>query len=152
MNRGLVMALVAAVVILAVGVAGIAGYVFFLMPKGNAANVAAAAPKDESKKSAVEVKVHKMNKFVTNLGDMDRLRYIDVTIGLGLRGEESVTFVKDADPQIRDIILRQIRSLTASDLAGSQGADKMALVIEQGLTEVLKEHLTKVYVMDMVVQ
>lgn len=153
MNRGLLIALVAAVLVLALGVAGIAGYVFFLMPKGTAA---AAPPepevKAESHKPAGEATVHTMTKFVTNLADVDRLRYIDVTIGLGLKSADSEHFVEEAEIQIRDIILRQIRSLTAADLAGAQGADRLAQAVEEGLAEMLKEHLTKVYVTDMVVQ
>ncbi|MFZ5826789.1 MAG: flagellar basal body-associated FliL family protein [Bacillota bacterium] len=152
MNRGLIIALVAAVLVLAVGVAGIAGYVFLLMPKSAAAKAEVPEKKEETKKAPVEVKVYKMTKFVTNLADTDRLRYIDVTIGLGLKSAESETFVKDTEPQIRDIVLRQIRSLTATELAGAQGADRLAQAIEQGLAEMLKDHMTKVYVTDMVVQ
>lgn len=152
MNRGLTIALVAAVAVLAIGVVGIAGYVFVVMPKSGAVAEEPAEKKEESKKPAVETSFFKMNKFVTNLADTNQLRYIDVTIALGLKGPESEKFVKSAEPQIRHVILSQIRTLKAADLAGPEGKDKLAQVIHEGLVELLADHITNVYVTDMVIQ
>ncbi|MFZ5814004.1 MAG: flagellar basal body-associated FliL family protein [Bacillota bacterium] len=152
MSRGLLIALIGSVLVLTLGVAGIAGYVFFLMPKGNEAAVAAPETKKEEEGHSLESHFHKMNHFVTNLADTDRLRYIDVTIALGVKSEESEKKLKEAEPQVRDLILSQIRSLTSADLAGPQGKAKLAEVLEKALAESFKDHVTKVYVTDMVVQ
>lgn len=150
MNRGLLIALVAAIAVLAVGVAGIAGYVFVIMPKN------AEAPKVEAAQAtaapALEKKIYKMSHFVTNLADTDRLRYIDVTIGMGMKTDGSDAVVKEAEPQIREVVLSEIRKLTSADLLGSQGQERLAAAIQEALMPLLRDHMTKVYVSDMVIQ
>lgn len=149
MNRGLLIALVAAVAVLAVGVAGIAGYVFWIMPKN------ADAPKVDAAQSVagptLEKKIYKMAHFVTNLADTDRLRYIDVTIGLGMKTDTD-TVVKEAEPQIREVVLSEIRKFTSADLSGSAGQEKLATAIQGALQPLLQEHVSKVYISDMVIQ
>jgi len=150
MNRGLMVALVSAVIVLAVGVAGIAVYIFVLMPQGGGpAQTAAAAPVGQP---VTEAAYYEMDKFVTNLGDTDRLRYIDFTIALGLRNAESEAIVTEAEPQVRDMVLKQVRALKANDLSGADGKDRLAAGVKAGLDELLAGHVTNVYVTDMVVQ
>lgn len=149
MNRGLLIALVSAVLILAVGVAGIAAYVFLWMPQGGPPAAASAPPASEV---ATDAAFLKMDKFVTNLGDTDRLRYIDFSIALGLKSTDSEAKVKEAVIPVRDKILTQVRELKAADLAGANGKAKLAEVINKGLTELLPGHVTQVYVTDMVIQ
>lgn len=151
MSRGLQIALVSAVLVLALGVAGLAGYVFFLMPNG----AAASSDKTEaaSAKADTTQVTFKMKNFVTNLSDQDRIRYIDVTVALGLKSADSEAFVKAVEPQIRHVILSTVRNLSSTDLAGAQGRDKLAEAIASALSkDLLKGHLANVYITDMVVQ
>jgi flagellar FliL protein len=151
MSRGLMIALVSAVLVLALGVAGIAVYVFVVMPGQSAGGEkpAAAAETHEETKAGASVR---LNKFVTNLADKDRIRYIDLSVALGVRAEADVAAIEEMEPEIRDAILSQIRNMTSQDLAGSEGKNRMAEAIQKGLASLLKEKLVKVYVTDMVIQ
>lgn len=149
MSRGLMIALVSAVLVLALGVAGIAAYVFVVMPgQGHAAEPAAAEAPAESKAGASV----KLAKFVTNLADKDRVRYIDLTVALGVKSAEDATAIEGMEPEVRDVILSQIRNMSSQDLAGSDGKHRLAEAIQKGLADLLKEKLVKVYVTDMVIQ
>lgn len=154
MNRGLITALVAAVVILAVGVAGLTTYVFFFMPQpggavaaggGSTTTVAAGDP-------VLEAAYYELDQFVTNLADKDRLRYIQFSVALGLRSARSEELAKEASPQVRDVVLSQVRELTAQDLSGADGKERLAEAIKEGLDAILPGHVTRVYVTDMVIQ
>ncbi len=133
MNRGLITALVAAVVILAVGVAGLAPDVDFIQP-------------------VLEAAYYELDEFVTNLADKDRLRYIKFSVALGLRSDNSEQIARDAAPQVRDVVLSQVRELTAADLSGADGKERLAQAIKNGLDGLLPGHVTRVYVTDMVIQ
>jgi flagellar basal body-associated protein FliL len=149
MSRGLMIALVSAVLVLALGVAGIAAYVFVVMPHSQGEKAAVAeTPKVEAKAGGTVP----LKKFVTNLADKDRIRYIDVSIALGVKATADAEEVAKMEPEIRDVVLKQIRSLTSQDLSGSEGKDKMAEMIQKGLAELLNGKLVKVYVTDMVIQ
>lgn len=150
MNRGLMAALVAAVVILAVGVAGLAVYVLRLESGGGAATGGATAAVPAA--PSVEKAYYEMDKFVTNLADTDRLRYIQFSVALGLRSESSEEIAKEAEPQVRDVVLSQVRELTASDLSGANGKEVLAQTIKEGLDGILPGHVTRVYITDMVIQ
>lgn len=154
MNRGLIAALVAAVVILAVGVAGLAAYVIFILPQsgglvaaggGGGTAVVAGEP-------VLEAAYYELDEFVTNLADKDRLRYIKFKVALGLRSASSEEVARNASPQVRDVVLSQVRELTAADLSGADGKERLAQAIKEGLDGLLPGHVTRVYVTDMVIQ
>jgi len=153
MNRGLITALVAAVVILAAGVAGLAAYVIFLMPQ--AGGVAAAGDGSAvvmAGEPVLEAAYYELDEFVTNLADKDRLRYIKFSVALGLRSSASEAIAKEAAPQVRDVVLSQVRELTSKDLGGADGKERLAQAIKEGLDGLLPGHVTRVYVTDMVIQ
>ena len=89
---------------------------------------------------------------MTNLADKDRLRYIKFSVALGLRTAESEQIAEGAAPQVRDVVLSQVRELTSSDLSGADGKERLAQTIKTGLDAVLPGHVTRVYVTDMVIQ
>lgn len=152
MSRGLLITLVAAVLILAVGVAGLAAYIFLgpgLSAVGNSAP-REPAPAVEGG-DALQVFLTLQN-FVTDLSDKDRLRYVDVTVVLGLKDEVALATVKKMDPQVRDTILSQLRAMVAADLAGASGKDRLAKTLETRLADQLKGHLKAVYITDLIVQ
>lgn len=148
MNRGLLVALVAAVIVLAVGVAGLAVYVWRFPPGSTATGGATAAPGQ----AAVEKAYYEMDKFVTNLADTDRLRYIQFSVALGLVSESAKETAQEADPQVRDVVLSKVRVLTAKDLSGADGKERLAQAIKEGLDAILPGHVTRVYITDMVIQ
>lgn len=151
MSRGLMITLVSALLVLALGVAGIAVYVFIVMP---GQNTEAKAKPPETDSEAKAEGFYQLKKFVTNLSDKEKIRYIDVSVALGMAGVESEAVVEKTEPQIRHVILSQIRSMSSADLLGAEGKDRLAEAIQKGLAEIasLKGHVVKVYVTDMVIQ
>ncbi|MBP2017002.1 flagellar basal body-associated protein FliL [Symbiobacterium terraclitae] len=148
MNRGLLVALVSAVVVLAVGVAGLAVYVWRFPPGSIAVGGAAVA----LGQPAVEKAYYEMDKFVTNLADTDRLRYIQFSVALGLVSQNAKETAQEAEPQVRDVVLSHVRVLTSKDLNGAGGKERLAQAIKEGLDAILPGHVTRVYITDMVIQ
>jgi len=151
MNRGLIAALVTAVVILAVGVAGLSVYVWRVGLAG-AVPTGGSTTSDTLGTPSVEAAYYEMDKFVTNLADSDRLRYIQFSVALGLRSDSSEEIAKEAEPQVRDVVLSQVRELTSKDLGGANGKERLAQAIKEGLDAILPGHVTRVYITDMVIQ
>lgn len=156
MSRGLTITLVASVLVLALGVAGLAAYVF-LMPAGPRANAGSEQPiviVKESGSASLEAETFflKTKNFVTDLADQDRLRYIDVTVSVAMKDAPALELAKKSEPQIRDIILTHIRTQVSSDLMGAAGKEKLADGLQKGLSELLKDQLKKVYITDLVIQ
>ena len=147
MSKGLKIGLVGAIVVLFLGVAGLA-YMVFIRP------APAAAATTEHKESASEAAPEflKLKNFVTDLADKDRARYVDVTVAVGMKDAAALTEGKKYETQIRDIILTQLRNRTAADLVGAQGKDKLAEGLKEALGKLLKENLKAVYITDLVVQ
>lgn len=147
MKKGLMIGLVGAVAVLFVGVAGL-GYYVFMRPAA-----AATAPAETHAEAAdAELSFLKLKNFVTDLADKDRARYVDVTIAVGVKDEAAMESVKTKEPQIRDIILTQLRTRVAADLLGSVGKDRLAESLKEPLTKLLKENFKAVYITDLVVQ
>lgn len=147
MSKGLTITLVASVLVLALGVAGLAAWVFLKQPA-----IAAPAPSPAGHAIEPEVTFFKLKNFVTDLADKDRLRYVDVTISLALIDSKALETAKKNEPQIRDAILSQLRINLAVDLAGAAGKDKLAEELAKAVVPILKKQLTKVYITDLVVQ
>jgi len=153
MNRGLITALVAAVVILAVGVAGLAAYVLVIQPRtGGAVTAGSGGTAVVAGEPVLEAAYFELDEFVTNLADTDRLRYIKFSVALGLRSSGSEEIAREAAPQVRDVVLSQVRELTSKDLSGADGKERLAQAIKEGLDGLLPGHVTRVYVTDMVIQ
>jgi flagellar basal body-associated protein FliL len=152
MSRGLLVTLVAAVLILAVGVAGLAAYIFLGPGIAEAANTAPRQAAPEIVDGAAVQSFLTLQSFVTDLSDKDRLRYVDVTVVLGLKDEAALAAVKKMEPQVRDTVLSQLRAMVAADLAGASGKDRLAKTLETRLADQLKGHLKAIYITDLIVQ
>ncbi|HYF93951.1 MAG TPA: flagellar basal body-associated FliL family protein [Symbiobacteriaceae bacterium] len=146
MNKKVTIALVAAVAILFLGVASL-GYWVLMRPAA-----AVAAPAEHKEEPETELAFLKLKNFVTDLADKDRARYVDVTIAIGVKDEVALEAVKSKEPQIRDIILSELRARTAGDLMGAAGKDKLAASLKEPLTKLLKENFKAVFITDLVVQ
>lgn len=145
MKKGVLMALVGAIVVLFLGVAGL-GYWMFIRPA-----TAAAAPA-ETHEAETALEFLKLKNFVTDLADKDRARYVDVTIAVGTKDAVTLEAVKKQEVQIRDLILSQLRTRTAADLTGAGGKDKLAESLKEALSKLLKENFKAVFITDLVVQ
>lgn len=155
MSKGMQMALIASILVLALGVAGLAAYVFLRPAGAQVAATAPAAQKQSADTAAADAHgavFFKTKNFTTDLADKDRLRYADVTVALAMKDEVALTAAKNAEPQIRDVILGQIRTRTAADLAGPAGKEKLAEALQKALSDLLKDQFKKLYVTDLVIQ
>ncbi|MDF2627619.1 MAG: fliL [Symbiobacteriaceae bacterium] len=153
MSRGLQIALIASVLLLALGVGGIGAYLFLFQPAPAAASTETHTEEEKTEAAHVEEGHYFTTKnFVTDLADKDRLRYVDLTIALGMKDEAALEAAKGIEPQIRDLVLHQLRQQKAADFAGAEGKTRLAETLQTGLGEVLKGYLTRVYVTDLVVQ
>lgn len=150
MSRRLMVSLIAAIVAVAVGVAGLGVYIFFFSPMSSRGADAKEAEAEEETLGTGEYL--KLKNFVTDLADADRARYVDVTVALSMQDSSAADLAKKNEPQIRDIVLNELRTRTAAELAGAQGKEKLAAALETRLEPVLKERLKKVYVTDLVIQ
>lgn len=151
MNKGLTITLVATTLLLTVAVAGIGAYVFLFQPTASAEEKhTEEAP--EVAKVAAETFYFKPSKFLTNLADKDRLRYVELSIALAMKDAAALETAKKIEPKIRDVVLDKLRQQVAADFAGAEGKAKLAETLQAGLNEILKGYLTKVYVTDLVVQ
>lgn len=149
MSRKLLIALVALVGVLAIGVCFLAAYIFVIQPAKGGEQIPGRVPV-----RAEAAGFYTLDKFVTNLADTNRTRYIEVSVALGTTTANSGAELERLDPQMRDVILSQIRSMTSEDLSGAEGKDRLAAVIEEGLRKIpaVNARLVKVYVTDMVIQ
>ena len=152
MSRGLQIALVGAILLLAVGVVGIGAYVF-LSPGALAQAGSQSAVEAPAKQEApVEVVFFQTKNFVTDLADTDRMRYVDLTIALGLAGQAAADAAQKQEPLIRDIVLTEMRKKRAADLTSAAGKELLAESLKTALTEVLQGSLQRVFITDLVVQ
>ncbi|HWI65940.1 MAG TPA: flagellar basal body-associated FliL family protein [Symbiobacteriaceae bacterium] len=149
MSKGLKIGLVGAIVVLFLGVAGLA-YMVLMRPAPAAA--ATTTEHTEPSSEAAHLEFLKLKNFVTDLADKDRARYVDVTVAVGLKDAAGLTEAKALENQVRDAILTQLRTRTAADLLGAPGKDKLAEAIKESLGKLLKDHLKAVYITDLVVQ
>ena len=151
MNRGLIIALVGSILVLALAVAGLGAYVF-LGPAAAPAAESSDAKSKGTEETTVVLEYLKLKSFVTDLADKDRPRYVDTSIALAFADKLSADTAKKIEPQIRDLILSQLRTRTAVELAGADGKEKLAKSLQTALAPVLKESLKAVFITDLVVQ
>ncbi|HEY8347877.1 MAG TPA: flagellar basal body-associated FliL family protein [Symbiobacteriaceae bacterium] len=151
MNRGLLIALVAAVLVLAVGVTALGVYVIWgpgVVGLGLSGDPAATAGA-----SATEnLYFFETDNFVTDLADKDKVRYVNVSVSLAMKDQAALEEAKQMEPQIRDVILGQLRQRTAAELAGAVGKDDLANGLQSALRGLLGDRLVKVYITDLVIQ
>jgi len=150
MNRGLVIGLVAAVIVLAAGQIGLGAWVF--LGPGRTAPTMQNQPAVDVSTDPADLVFFETDHFVTDLADKDRLRYVDVTVTLAMRNQKALEKAEQLEPQIRDTILGQLRLRTAPELAGSAGKSDLAEALQNALSGLLGDGLVKVYITDLVIQ
>lgn len=153
MSRKLTIGLIAAVAVLTLGVASLAAFVFMRPAAAAEVKIVEVEKKAEA---PTPLEFLALKNFVTDLADKERARYVDVTMQLGFRDAVDLAAAKKLEPQIRDIILGQLRTRVAADLAGATGKEKLAESLKVPLTELLKSTakngLKGIFITDLVVQ
>lgn len=146
MNRKGMIALALAVILASAGAAGGAAFLVLRAIEGNPA--ATKLTEGERAKG----KVVTLSRFLTDLADRDRRRYVDVTMSVLVEGETAALALQEDMPEVRDAVLGYLRSQGASELIGSVGKERLAAALEQVLGPLVPGGVRKVYITDMVVQ
>ncbi len=111
------------VVVLIMGTIG-AGF-FVMWTKVNSINtLAAAAESGEPVEEAPVPKIgpiHDLATFIVNLADEGGIRYLRTTMKLELADDQSVSFVQERLPMIRDSILMTLPTKKYEDISTAEG-------------------------------
>lgn len=137
-------------VVLMAAAAGGAAYLVLqrVRPEG----LAAAAPAPAPDAAADPGPVVKLPRFVTDLADRDRQRFVDVTLSIKVRDEQAARTAEELMPQVRDAVLGHLRGRTAAELAGAAGKDRLAEALTELLNGKLPGGVRRVYITDLLVQ
>jgi flagellar basal body-associated protein FliL len=142
-------------------VAGVAGLLVVTGVGGMTAYlvISKMAPVGESRPAThVEVAPDEKNvvalkPFVTNLGDTDHPRYINVTFELVARDEKDAAVLGARIPLIRDQIIELLNSKKSMEVSGESGANKLKSEVQEKLNAALGgPYVQKVLISDRVVQ
>lgn len=148
MSRKGMIALALAVILVSAGAAGGAAFLVLRAVEGKPAAAAAKPAEGEQTKG----KVVSLTRFLTDLADRDRRRYVDVTVSVLVEGEEAALALEEDMPEVRDAVLGYLRSQGAAELIGSVGKERLSAALEQVLGPLVPGGVRKVYITDMVVQ
>lgn len=139
-KRGLVLIAIAVLVVAGVGM----GAARLLGRQADEGQVAAAPRVVET----VEV-----GRFVTNLSDPMRERFVEVTVQVEVEGEAAAAALAERQAVVRDRILYVLRSTRYEDLCGGEGMANLAETIRQALSGVVSAGpILNVYFTDFIIQ
>lgn len=126
--------------------------VYFAVPKAQHTSSSTEAGSG----SAVELtkeNVLALKPFVTNLGDTDRPRYINVTFELVAKDATDKSKLEENTAAIRDTILSVLGTKKSLDVAGEKGASTLKSEVQSKLNSLLrKNYVQQVLITDLVVQ
>jgi flagellar basal body-associated protein FliL len=147
-NLPLYIAIGVAAVLVVVGAAGVTAY--FVIGRMNTTSIGSPGAAQSELKEGLVIN---LKPFVTNLADIDRARYINVTFELVAR---NVTEAKKLDanlPIVRDAIVTVLNTKKSMEVTGESGANKLKTDIQSKVNLMLGTGLVqKVLMTDFVVQ
>jgi flagellar FliL protein len=142
---------------IAIGVAAVLGVVgaaggtaYFVIGRMNTTSTGSpgAAPNELKEGLVINLK-----PFVTNLADIDRTRYINVTFELVARNVTEAKKLNANLPIVRDAIVTVLNTKNSMEVTGESGANKLKTDIQSKVNVVLGTGLVqKVLMTDFVVQ
>ena len=106
----------------------------------------------EKQKAAAKSVNYSLDPIVVNLSDEDE-RYLRVTIGLKMKGEDAPKLLKDNENKVKDAMVMLLSGKYYSDVRDRQGKEELKAEIIKALDGVLKKDcVTKVYFIDFIAQ
>jgi flagellar basal body-associated protein FliL len=116
------------------------------------AHLPAEELKEASGESAGAFKIT-LKPFVTNLGDHDRPRYINVSFQLFARAEKEKAEIEAREGMVRDAVISVLGSKLSKDLAGEDGITALKTDVQRKLNDVLGgRYVIRVLITDIVIQ
>lgn len=91
-------------------------------------------------------------RFLTDLADRDRRRYVDVTLTLLVSDEAAAKDALAQMPVLRDTVLGFLRSQGAAELLGATGKERLGEALVQVVGPVVAGGVRRVYVTDLLIQ
>ncbi|MGD8991742.1 MAG: flagellar basal body-associated FliL family protein [Desulfobacterales bacterium] len=153
MSNKIMFLLIAVMLVLTVGLA--AG--FFMMwgklsDMNSAANAAVTTEAEQSQTAQLGT-LFSLETFIVNLADVERSRYLRVTMDLELAESADTDKLNDRLPQVRDRILMILPSKTFEEIASVEGKTALRDEIIGKLNSLFpKEMVTNIFFTEFVVQ
>lgn len=156
------MILIAVVVVLGVGLGGAGGVMMAgpLLAGGapaTAADTAAGSDAEHEEEEAADTTaapvVHMVENLVLNPAGTNGSRFLLLTIGLAVPDEAGSTALKARDPELRDVIIRQLGTRSVEELADITRRDTLKAQLKTALVERFgKKTVKDVYFPQFVIQ
>ena len=153
MSNKIMFLLIAVMLVLTIGLA--AG--FFMMwgklsDMNSAANAAVSTEAEQSQTAQLGT-LFSLETFIVNLADVERSRYLRVTMDLELVESSDTDKLNDRLPQVRDRILMILPSKTFEEIASVEGKTALRDEIISKLNSLFpKEVVTNIFFTEFVVQ
>lgn len=149
---GKTLVLLAAAVLLAVGLSVGAAYMLFSRAHAPAADGAGEQARAKEPELQAALKPLSLDTFTTNLADSDK-HFIQVTFILIPKDDKTGEKLNAAKPLLRDAVLTILRTRTTDDVRGADGKASLAAAVQARMDELAgKGAVSRVLVTDLVVQ
>lgn len=124
---------------------GFGAYTFFL---GSDQATADSSPATEE-----PLLIHGPQDFTVNLSDREQRRYLKATIALGYAEERMAEELEQRSVQIRDMIIKVLRSFSTEDVATGEGIARLRAELIENLNNLLTSgEIKEIYFTDLLVQ
>lgn len=144
-NKLLLPAVLAVLALLLLLAGGFGAYTFLL-----GSDQAAA---DSSPATEEPLLIHGPQDFTVNLSDREQRRYLKATIALGYAEERMAEELEQRSVQIRDMIIKVLRSFSTEDVATGEGIARLRAELIENLNNLLTSgEIKEIYFTDLLVQ
>ncbi|MBS3898535.1 MAG: flagellar basal body-associated FliL family protein [Dethiobacter sp.] len=137
--------LLIAVIVLALLAGGLGFYTFFVQ-----------ANQDEGVNQPVKEEpllIHGPEDFTVNLSDREQRRYLRATIALGYADEKMSRELEQRSVQIRDMVIKVLRSFSTEDMATAEGVARLRAELIKNLNALLTSgEIKEIYFTELLVQ
>ena len=111
------------------------------------------ATADSSPATEEPLLIHGPQDFTVNLSDREQRRYLKATIALGYAEERMAEELEQRSVQIRDMIIKVLRSFSMEDVATGEGIARLRAELIENLNNLLTSgEIKEIYFTDLLVQ
>ncbi|MBT9173514.1 MAG: hypothetical protein DDT21_01915 [Syntrophomonadaceae bacterium] len=137
--------LLLAIMVLALLGGGLAFYTFFV--QANQDERESLPAKEEP------LLIHGPLSFTVNMSDRAQRRYLKATIALGYADEKMSSELEQRSVQIRDVVIKVLRSFSTEDMATGEGVARLRAELIKNLNTLLTSgEIKEIYFTDLLVQ
>ncbi len=97
--------------------------------------------------------IHGPQDFTVNMSDRAQRRYLKATIALGYADEKMSSELEQRSVQIRDVVIKVLRSFSTEDMATVEGVARLRAELIKNLNTLLTSgEIKEIYFTDLLVQ